>query len=63
MKELNEETALITGGASGIGLSIGKRLAEAGRWSCITQTIAKDFVCPGSELSFCHEGSPMDGRR
>jgi len=30
MKELNEETALITGGASGIGLSIGKRLAEAG---------------------------------
>jgi len=30
MKELNEETALITGGASGIGLSIGKRLAETG---------------------------------
>ncbi|HJL90850.1 MAG: hypothetical protein CL432_04280 [Acidimicrobiaceae bacterium] len=30
MKELNGETALITGGASGIGLSIGKRLAEAG---------------------------------
>ena len=30
MKELNEETALITGGASGIGLSIGKRLGEAG---------------------------------
>ena len=29
MKELNGETALITGGASGIGLSIGKRLAEA----------------------------------
>ena len=30
MKELNGETVLITGGASGIGLSIGKRLAEAG---------------------------------
>ncbi|HJO40190.1 MAG: SDR family NAD(P)-dependent oxidoreductase [Acidimicrobiales bacterium] len=30
MKELNGETALITGGASGIGLSIGKRLAETG---------------------------------
>ena len=30
MKEVNKETALITGGASGIGLSMGKRLAEAG---------------------------------
>jgi len=30
MKKVNDETALITGGASGIGLSIGKRLAEAG---------------------------------
>ena len=30
MKDLNQEIALITGGASGIGLSIGKRLAEAG---------------------------------
>ena len=30
MKEINNEIALITGGASGIGLSIGKRLGEAG---------------------------------
>ena len=30
MKEVNKEIALVTGGASGIGLSMGKRLAEAG---------------------------------
>ena len=29
MKEVNKEIALVTGGASGIGLSMGKRLAEA----------------------------------
>ena len=30
MKNLTGKTALITGGASGIGLAIGRRLAESG---------------------------------
>lgn len=55
MKELNGETALITGGASGIGLSTGKRLAEAGMkvvLADIEVPVLEEAVAELKELGF-----------
>ena len=55
MKELNGETALITGGASGIGLSTGKRLAEAGMKVVLTDIeipVLEEAVAELKELGF-----------
>lgn len=63
MKELNKETALITGGASGIGLSTGKRLAEAGMNVVLADVevpVLKEAVAELGELGYKAMGIHCD---